>query len=166
MNLSRRRTTSGPKRLTLPFETANLRLREFRHEDFAAVCRYLTDPRVSRYLFHAPADLDEARNYLSGVIGYQQQRSRSVWELAVDEKRTGRHVGACNLTCSHRAKGISATCCTPTRGARATRAKSPAPCATRRSAIWASSVSSPTVDVRNQSSMRVLEKAGRAVGSD
>ena len=77
------------RRLEVPIETPSPRLREFRHEDFEAVCRYVTDPRVSRYLFHAPANLDEARNYLTNVIRYQGERPRSVWELAIDLREIG-----------------------------------------------------------------------------
>lgn len=161
MNLSRRERTGRPtRRLTLPIETEHLRLREFRHEDFAAVCRYVTDARVSRYLFHAPANLDEARNYLSGVIGYQQERPRAVWELAIDERRGGRHIGACNLTIISPGEGDIGYMLhvdTWRRGY-----ASEVACALRDAAFRELRLERvmATVDVRNAPSMRVLEKAG------
>lgn len=160
-NLSRRE--SGERRMRrveLPIETPHLRLREFRHEDFEAVCRYVTDPRVSRFLFHAPADLDEARSYLTGVIGYQRERPRAVWELAIDERRTGRHIGACNLTIVAPGEGdigYMLHADTWRRGY-----ASEVACALRDAAFRDLGLQRvmATVDVRNGPSMRVLEKAG------
>lgn len=85
-------------RLTLPLRTKRLVLREFRREDFEALCRYACDPRVTRFLFLAPRDPSEAEEYLERVIGYQQEKPRTTWELAIEEKNTGRQIGACNLT--------------------------------------------------------------------
>jgi len=148
------------RRLELPMETSSLRLREFRHEDFEAVCRYVTDPRVSRYLFHAPAGLDEARNYLSNVIRYQSERPRAIWELAIDERRSGRHVGACNLTITAPGEGdIGYMLHSDTWGRGYA---SEVACALRDAAFRDLALERviATVDVRNVASMRVLEKAG------
>lgn len=148
------------RRLELPIETPSVRLREFRHEDFEAVCRYVTDPRVSRYLFHAPASLDEARNYLNGVIAYQRERPRAVWELAIDERRTGRHVGACNLTILSPGEGdIGYMLHADTWG----RGYASEVAGALRDAAFRDLRLErviATVDVRNAASMRVLEKAG------
>jgi ribosomal-protein-alanine N-acetyltransferase len=148
------------RRLQLPIETAHLRLREFRHEDFEAVCRYVTDPRITRYLFHAPGDVDDARRYLTGVIGYQQERPRRVWELAIDDKRTGRHIGACNLTLVAPGEGdIGYMLRTDTWGKGYA---SEVACALRDAGFRDLGLARviATVDIRNNASMRVLEKTG------
>jgi [ribosomal protein S5]-alanine N-acetyltransferase len=146
--------------LALPIETEHLRLREFRHEDFEALCRYVTDPRVTRFLFSAPDNLDEARRYLSAVIGHQQERPRGVWELAVDQLRGGRHIGACNLTVTSPGEGdIGYMLHTDTWGKGFA---SEIACALRDAAFRDLGMERviATVDVRNAASIRVLEKAG------
>lgn len=146
--------------LALPIETEQLRLREFRHEDFEAVCRYVTDPRVTRFLFSAPSNVDEARRYLSAVIGYQQERPRSVWELAVDQTRSGRHIGACNVTILSPGEGdLGYMLHVDTWGKGLA---SEVACALRDAAFRDLGLERvvATVDVRNEASMRVLEKVG------
>lgn len=146
--------------LVLPIETAHLRLREFRHDDFEAVCRYVTDPRVTRFLFSAPGNVDEARRYLTGVIGYQQERPRAVWELAVDHASSGRHIGACNVTVITPGEGdLGYMLHTDTWGKGYA---SEVACALRDAAFRDLGLERviATVDIRNEASMRVLEKAG------
>lgn len=146
--------------LALPIETEHLRLREFRHDDFEAVCRYATDPRVTRFLFSAPSNLDEARRYLTGAIGCQQERPRSVWELAVDQTRTGRHIGACNLTVASPGEGDLGYMLHPDTWGKGF--ASEIACALRDAAFRDLRLERviATVDVRNEASMRVLERAG------
>jgi RimJ/RimL family protein N-acetyltransferase len=146
--------------LALPIETEHLRLREFRHDDFEALCRYVTDPRVTRFLFSAPDSLDEARRYLSAVIGYQQERPRAVWELAVDQLRGGRHIGACNLTVTAPGEGdIGYMLHTDTWGKGfASELASALRDAAFRDLGMERVIA--TVDVRNAASIRVLEKTG------
>jgi RimJ/RimL family protein N-acetyltransferase len=146
--------------LALPIEAEHLRLREFRHDDFEALCRYVTDPRVTRFLFSAPDSLDEARRYLSAVIGYQQERPRAVWELAVDQLRGGRHIGACNLTVTAPGEGdIGYMLHTDTWGKGfASELASALRDAAFRDLGMERVIA--TVDVRNAASIRVLEKTG------
>lgn len=86
------------RRLTLPIGTARLNLREFALADFDAVLAYSSDPRVTRYLFFGPRDQDSTAEYLEELLASQQEQPRTRFELAVEEKASGRLIGACDLS--------------------------------------------------------------------
>jgi RimJ/RimL family protein N-acetyltransferase len=147
-------------RLATPLATERLVLREFRADDFEAMCRYVCDPRVTRYLFFAPRDIDEARRHLLHVLNWQQERPRNVWELAVEERRGGRHIGACNLTLTAPGEADIGYMLHHDRWGNGMATE--VACALRDAAfrdLGAERVIS-TVDVRNAASLRVLEKTG------
>jgi [ribosomal protein S5]-alanine N-acetyltransferase len=86
------------RRLTLPVCTARLNLREFLESDFEAILAYSSDPRVTRYLFFGPRDADTTAEYLEDLLASQREQPRTRFELAVEEKDSGRVIGACDLS--------------------------------------------------------------------
>ena len=84
--------------LKLPLTTARLHLRDFVKTDFDAVHAYSSDPRVTRYLFFGPRDVEATAEYLEGLLASQRERPRTRFELAVEEIGTSRVVGACDLS--------------------------------------------------------------------
>lgn len=98
VNLVRPASTRQSRALLLPITTQRLRLREFVQDDLEALCSLVCDRRVTRYMFHVPGAKCTAESYLRGVIGYQRERPRSVWELAMADRRRGELLGSCNLT--------------------------------------------------------------------
>lgn len=84
--------------LELPIRTARLNLREFVRGDFGAIYAYSADPRVTRYLFFGPRDEDSTAEYLDGLLASQREVPRTRFELAVEERASGRVIGACDLS--------------------------------------------------------------------
>ncbi|HZF26964.1 MAG TPA: GNAT family protein [Steroidobacteraceae bacterium] len=82
----------------MPILTERLAVREFTAQDLDALCSLICDKRVTRYVFYVPGARCDAESYLQGVIGYQRQRPRTVWELALTNRKDGELVGSCNLT--------------------------------------------------------------------
>jgi ribosomal-protein-alanine N-acetyltransferase len=90
-----------PKReraLNLPIGTARLTLRDFVKSDFDAIHAYSSDPRVTKFLFFGPRDLDSTADYLEGLLASQEEMPRTRFELAVAETGSGRVIGACDLS--------------------------------------------------------------------
>jgi RimJ/RimL family protein N-acetyltransferase len=86
------------RRLALPIETARLTLRDFVQSDFDAIYAYSSDPKVTKYLFFGPRDKDGTTDYLEGLLASQAESPRLRFELAVQEKASGRVIGACDLS--------------------------------------------------------------------
>ena len=86
------------RKLTLPIDTARLRLRDFVKSDFGAICAYSSDARVTKYLFFGPRDADSAADYLEGLLASQNEEPRTRFELAVEESSSRRVIGACDLS--------------------------------------------------------------------
>ncbi|MGA2187809.1 MAG: GNAT family protein [Steroidobacteraceae bacterium] len=84
--------------LALPIATARLHLRDFVKSDFAAVYAYSSDPRVTKFLFFGPRDEDSTADYLEGLLASQEEIPRTRFELAVEERASGRVIGACDLS--------------------------------------------------------------------
>ena len=84
--------------LKLPIQTARLTLREFREQDLASIVAYSGDARVTRYMFFGPRDEESSREYLDSVLGSQNERPRTRFELAVEHTPTERVIGACDLS--------------------------------------------------------------------
>jgi len=84
--------------LTLPIDTSRLRLREFVLSDFDAIHAYSSDPRVTKYLFFGPRDAGSTADYLEGLLESQRELPRTRFELAVEERGSGRVIGACDLS--------------------------------------------------------------------
>jgi RimJ/RimL family protein N-acetyltransferase len=92
------RRVSRARGLMLPLRTPRLEIREFAEQDLVALCEFLCDPRVTRYMLHSPRNQAEVEAYLEQVVGFQSERPRSAWELAVTERPAGTLIGACTLT--------------------------------------------------------------------
>jgi RimJ/RimL family protein N-acetyltransferase len=147
-------------RLALPLRTPRLEIREFAPADLDALCQFVCDARVTRFMLQAPRDRDQALAYLEQVIGYQAERPRSAWELAVIRREDQALIGACTLTLLAAGEadlgymllrnvwgqGLATELASALIGAGFHQLK------LRRI--------SSTVDVRNRASIRVLEKAG------
>ena len=86
------------RRLNLPIETGRLTLRDFMTSDFDAIFAYSSNPRVTKYLFFGPRDSDSTADYLQGLIASQVESPRLRFELAVQERASGRVIGACDLS--------------------------------------------------------------------
>jgi len=146
--------------LRLPIATERLNLRDFVKGDFEAMHAFSSDPRVTRYLFFGPRDEESTAHYLDDLLASQLELPRMRFELAVEEGRSGRLIGACDLSLIERdvadlgymlghsdwGKGYATEIALALADAaffdlRADRVIS-------------------TVDVNNQASMRVLEKVG------
>jgi ribosomal-protein-alanine N-acetyltransferase len=84
--------------LSLPITTGRLVLREFLPADYDAVHAYASDARVTRYMLYGPRNPEDTREYLERVLGYQRDRPRLVWELAVTQRSDGALIGACDIT--------------------------------------------------------------------
>lgn len=84
--------------LSLPVRTARLTLREFLGSDLESVMAYSGDARVTRYLFFGPRDEQASLDHLNGILDSQTERPRTRYELAVEHTDTGRIIGACDLS--------------------------------------------------------------------
>jgi len=159
----RKRAAREP-RLALPLHTQRLVLRDFRDEDFEAMCRYALDPRVTRYLFLAPRTVEEARQHFDRILGWQAERPREVFELAVElttaEPHTARLAGACNLTLVAPGEGDIGYMLHHELWRRGFATE--VACALRDAAFGNFQLERviSTIDVRNEASIRVIEKVG------
>jgi RimJ/RimL family protein N-acetyltransferase len=81
----------------LPIRASRLDLRDFRGDDFDAVHRYASDPRVTRYMSWGPNTISETRGFLERVALDAEQHPRRSYELAVVERATGELIGGCGL---------------------------------------------------------------------
>lgn len=86
------------RKLQLPIRTQRLALREFSKTDFDGILAYSSDPRVTRYLFFGPRDADSTTEYLDALLESQREVPRTRFELAVEERDSGRLIGACDLS--------------------------------------------------------------------
>lgn len=155
-----RRTATRSAGLTLPLTTARLEIREFSTGDLDALCRFVCDARVTRFMLQAPGDQDEARVYLGQVIGYQSEWPRSAWELAVTQREDKALIGACTLALLAPGEadlGYMLARRVWKRGLATEVATALVQAGFRE--LRLRRISS-TVDVRNHASIRVLEKVG------
>ena len=135
-------------------------LREFTREDLAAIHAYSSDPRVTRYLFFGPRDLDATAEYLDELIASQAERPRTRFELAVTESAGAALIGACDLSLIETGTiDLGYMLGTPHWGQGYATELALALAAAAFRDLRAERVIS-TVDVNNQASIRVLEKVG------
>lgn len=83
--------------LTLPLRTPRLTLRDFVADDLAAVRAYASDEQVLRHVLYERRDEASLRQHLDRVLASQSIRPRRAWELAVVVTRTNRVIGTCDL---------------------------------------------------------------------
>ncbi len=96
--LEARTRATRARRLVLPLTSPRLQIREFVAYDLDALREFVCDPRVTRFMLQAPRAREEAEAYLEQILGYQRERPRSAWELAVTQREGGALIGACTLT--------------------------------------------------------------------
>jgi RimJ/RimL family protein N-acetyltransferase len=150
----------GTRLLQLPIVTERLVLREFTRDDLAAVHAWSSDPRVTRYLFFGPRDLETTAEYLEELIASQGERPRTRFELAVTEAASEALIGACDLSLIEAGTiDLGYMLGTPHWGQGYATELAVALAAAAFRDLRAERVIS-TVDVNNQASIRVLEKVG------
>jgi RimJ/RimL family protein N-acetyltransferase len=81
-----------PRRRAVALETPRLVLRDYRPGDVRPLARLLAHPQVCRPNDGTPQALEAAERAARG----ERRRPRQ-WELAVESRRTGRLVGACEV---------------------------------------------------------------------
>ena len=146
----------------MPIRTARLTLREFVRSDFDAVHAYSSDPRVTQYLVLRPARRGQ-HGRISGRTCSPRKREvpRTRFELAVQETRSGRVIGACDLSLIERnVVDLGYMLGNRANGARAMRPKFRWRSSMPHFSICAPIAIISTVDVNNRASIRVLEKIG------
>ncbi|HEY7377447.1 MAG TPA: GNAT family protein [Steroidobacteraceae bacterium] len=160
INLARASSPRSSPGLALPLLTERLALREFAMTDRDDLCSLICDRRVTRYVFYVPGARCDADTYLRSVLGYQRQRPRAVWELAMTSRADGGMLGSCNLTLL--AAGEADLGYMLKRNAWGQGLGTEAALALIEAAFGQLKLARiiSTVDVRNAASIRILEKAG------
>ncbi len=151
--------------LSLPIETERLRLREFSGTDIDAMHAYASLEEATRYLTWGPNDRAASERQLSTFVEAAEAVPRRIYELALTSKADGRLIGAlclyldrCDTANPQSAElGFVLHPDFWGRGLVTEAAVSLLSCGMSDlglSRIWA------TCDVRNQASVRVLQKIG------
>jgi RimJ/RimL family protein N-acetyltransferase len=86
----------------LPLKTRRLLLRDFVAPDLDAMGTYAADAQVLEHVLYEPRSAPELRSHLARVLGSQRNRPRRAWELAIVVQRTGRVIGTCDLALTSR----------------------------------------------------------------
>lgn len=79
-------------------KTDRLTLREFQEADLAAVHDYAQDADTTRYLEWGPNTLKETSVFLSESMGFQKEKPRVTFDMAIISESEQRLVGACSVT--------------------------------------------------------------------
>lgn len=88
--------------LTLPLRTRRLLLRDFTADDLPAMRAYAGDAQVLQHVLYEARDAAQLRVHLDRVLDSQRCRPRRTWELAIVVQRTGRVIGTCDLALTGR----------------------------------------------------------------
>lgn len=88
--------------LTLPLRTRRLVLRDFSPDDLPAMRAYAGDSQVLEHVLYEARDATQLRAHLDRVLASQRNRPRRAWELAIVVQRTGRVIGTCDLALTGR----------------------------------------------------------------
>lgn len=147
-------------RLELPIDTERLRLREFVGDDLPAVTMLYCEKRVTRHMLYGPRDEASAKRHLSAVLKRQQAKRRDAWELAITPAKGSPVIGACDLTLHSGQEAEIGYLISPRhwRQGYATEAAT-ALTAAAFAQLHVQRVLS-TVEIHNERSLRVLDKAG------
>jgi RimJ/RimL family protein N-acetyltransferase len=154
------RRSARSRQLALPLLSSRLEIREFVDADLETLCEVLGDARVTRYMLHSPRTRGEVESYLEQVLGFQHERPRSAWELAVIERSSGVLIGACTLTYLAPAEADLGYLLARRVWRQGLASEIAALLVNAGFAELALTRISSTVDVRNLASIRVLEKTG------
>jgi ribosomal-protein-alanine N-acetyltransferase len=85
-------------------ETTRLILREYNQNDLMAVHEYCLDPEVLKYMLWGPNSLKETQQFIEMAITESTQVPRSFYNLAIQEKTTGKLIGGISLS-HHQGEG-------------------------------------------------------------
>jgi ribosomal-protein-alanine N-acetyltransferase len=146
--------------LPLPVRTSRLTLRDFVAADLAAVGAYAGDERVLEYVLHEQRDGRALRQYLERVLASQRLRPRRAWELAVVVTRTGRLIGTCDLALTGRAEADIGYMLARAHWGRGYATELAAALLAAAFGLLGIERVTALVEVHNDRSRRVLEKAG------
>lgn len=89
-------------------KTKRLTLREFQDADLAAVHDYAQDLQTTRYLEWGPNTLKETSVFLKESLGFQKERPRVTYDMAIIADAEQRLVGACSVTVIDSTKKMAA----------------------------------------------------------
>jgi [ribosomal protein S5]-alanine N-acetyltransferase len=81
-------------------ETERLILREFREEDWRDVQEYRSDPAVVKYLPFLPATVEETKDLIAKIIGFQKAQPRTIYNFAIVDKHDDKVIGSCSIELS------------------------------------------------------------------
>lgn len=79
--------------MKIRFETERLLIREFTEKDFDTTHDYGKRIEVSEYQSWGPNKEEDTRTFLDGAIDAQSSNPRLSFELAIEEKSSGIHIG-------------------------------------------------------------------------
>lgn len=79
-------------------KTDRLTLREFQEADLAAVHDYAQDAETTKYLEWGPNTLRETSVFLNESMGFQKEKPRVTFDMAIISDTEQRLVGACSVT--------------------------------------------------------------------
>lgn len=89
-------------------KTKRLTLREFEDADLAAVHDYAQDAETTKYLEWGPNTLKETTVFLNESLGFQKEKPRVTFDMAIIADSDLRLVGACSVTIIDKKKKIAA----------------------------------------------------------
>ncbi|MBS1955980.1 MAG: GNAT family N-acetyltransferase [Cyanobacteria bacterium SZAS-4] len=89
-------------------KTKRLTLREFQDADLAAVHDYAQDAETTKYLEWGPNTLKETTVFLNESLGFQKEKPRVTFDMAIIADSDARLVGACSVTIIDKRKNIAA----------------------------------------------------------
>jgi ribosomal-protein-alanine N-acetyltransferase len=78
-------------------ETERLVLREFVADDWPSVLAYQSDPRYLRYYEWTGRTQDAVRAFIGMFIGWQGERPRTRFQLAIETRAEGHLIGNCGV---------------------------------------------------------------------
>jgi RimJ/RimL family protein N-acetyltransferase len=146
--------------LQLPLRTARLRLREFLAQDLPAVTALYCEKRVTRHMLYGPKDEAAAKRHLSGVLKRQQDKRRDAWELAITLADDPAIIGACDLTLHSREEAEIGYLISPKHWRQGYATEAATALASAAFAQLGVDRVLSTVEIHNQRSLRVLDRAG------
>lgn len=81
----------------MQLETERLILREFVAEDWPTVLAYQSDPRYLRYYAWAGRTEAQVRAFVGMFVGWQAERPRTKFQLAIETRAEGEMIGDCGI---------------------------------------------------------------------
>ncbi|CAN5493448.1 GNAT family protein [soil metagenome] len=89
-------------------KTKRLTLREFEDADLAAVHDYAQDAETTKYLEWGPNTLKETTVFLNESLGFQKEKPRVTFDMAIISDSDHRLLGACSVTILDKKKKLAA----------------------------------------------------------